>query len=125
MMENVNILAALDGLTEAFNAHDIDKVMSYFAPNCSLDMPRGSEPHGSRNTGLDEVRRGLLTRLETTPDVHYGDVEHFVSGNAGISKWLLTGTIQSGEKVKVRGCYFYTFSEGKVVRKDSYWKILK
>jgi len=119
------ILAALNGLAEAFNLHDIDKVMSFFDADCSLDMPRGPDPHGNRYTGLDAVRRGLLTRFETTPDVHYGQIEHFVSGDTGISKWLLTGTTRSGENVCVRGCDFYTFRDGKVVRKDSYWKIVE
>jgi ketosteroid isomerase-like protein len=124
MTKSSNILAVLSGLADAFNAHDIDTIMSYFDPDCSLDMPRGPEPHGSRYTGLDEVRRGLLMRFETTPDVYYGDLERFVSNDTGMSKWLLTGTTRSGEKVKVRGCDFYSFRKGKVVRKDSYWKIV-
>ena len=125
MTNKSEIVAALNGLADAFNAHDIDKIMTYFDNDCSLDMPRGPEPHGSRYTGLDNVRRGLLTRFETTPDVHYGDVKHFVDGNTGISKWLLTGTTPSGEKIEVRGCDFYTFRDGKIVRKDSYWKIIE
>jgi len=120
-----DILAALEGLAEAFNAHDIDAIMRYFAADCSLDMPRGREPHGARYRGLDEVRRGLLTRFETTPDVHYGQLEHTVSGDTGITKWLLTGTMRNGERVAVRGCDFYTFRNGKVTRKDSYWKIVE
>ena len=124
MTKRSNILAVLDGLADAFNAHDIDKIMSYFDHDCSLDMPRGPEPHGSRFTGLEDVRRGLLTRFKNTPDVHYADLEHFASGDAGMSKWLLTGTTQSGEKIEVRGCDFYSFRKGKVVRKDSYWKIV-
>lgn len=124
MASRSNIVSTLDGLADAFNAHDIAKVMSYFADDCSLDMPRGSEPHGSRYTGIDAVRRGLLTRFESTPDVRYGDVEHFVDGDTGVSKWLLTGTTPDGEKVEVRGCDFYTFRDGKIVRKDSYWKIV-
>lgn len=116
------ILATLDGLAAAFNAHDIDTIMSFFAETCSLDMPRGPEPHGARFTGRAAVRRGLMTRFETTPDVHYGELEHFVSGETGISKWLLTGTTPAGETVRVRGCDFYTFRDGKVTRKDSYWK---
>ena len=119
------ILEALHGLAAAFNEHDIDKVMSYFAPDCSLDMPRGPEPHGTRFVGFDEVRRGLLMRFENTPDVHYADLEDFVSGDCGMSKWLLTGTKSNGEKVRVRGCDFYTFRDGKVIRKDSYWKIVE
>ena len=124
MTNKSDIVSLLDGLADAFNAHDIDKIMNYFDHDCSLDMPRGPEPHGSRYTGLDNVRRGLLTRFETTPDVHYGDVEHFVDGDTGVSKWLLTGTTPDGEKIEVRGCDFYAFKDGKIVRKDSYWKIV-
>jgi ketosteroid isomerase-like protein len=119
------ILELLEGLADGFNAHDIDKVMSFFAPNWSLDMPRGSEPHGARYVGIAEVQRGLEMRFETTPDVHYAEVEHFVDGSTGMSKWLLTGTRRDGQQVKVRGCDFYTFKDGKVVRKDSYWKIVE
>lgn len=124
MTNKSDTISVLNGLADAFNAHDIDKVMSYFNDDCSLDMPRGPEPHGSRYTGLENVRRGLLTRFETTPDVHYADIEHFVDGNTGISKWLLTGTTPSGQKIEVRGCDFYTFRDRKIVRKDSYWKIV-
>jgi len=118
------ILAALDGLAAAFNAHDIDAIMDFFAEDCSLDLPRGPDPHGSRYVGKEDVRRGIMTRFATTPDVHYGEIENFASGNLGVSKWLLTGTTLDGGKVRVRGCDFYSFREGRVTRKDSYWKIV-
>ena len=41
-----------------------------------------------------------------------------------MSKWRLTGT-REVTKVEVRGCDFYTFRDGKVIRKDSYWKIVE
>ena len=69
-------------------------------------------------------RRGLMTRFETTPDVRYSEIENFADGSTGMSKWLLTGTNLQGEKMSVRGCDFYTFEDGKVIRKDSYWKIV-
>lgn len=43
---HADILAALHGLAAAFNARDIDRVMQFFASDCSLDMPRGKESHG-------------------------------------------------------------------------------
>jgi ketosteroid isomerase-like protein len=125
MTTATEIRAALEGLAEAFNAHDIDRIMSFFSPDSSLDMPRGAEPHGTRFKGIENVRKGLMGRFESTPDVHYGELEHFVSGDCGMSKWLLTGTKTDGGKVAVRGCDFYTFRDGKVVRKDSYWKIVE
>jgi ketosteroid isomerase-like protein len=119
------ILDKLEGLAAAFNAHDIDRIMSFFANECSLDMPRGSEPHGTRVEGKQGVREALLGRLRGIPDVHYGDLENHVSGNCGMSKWLLTGTKTDGVKVRVRGCDFYYFENGLVIRKDSYWKIIE
>ncbi|MCG6858243.1 MAG: nuclear transport factor 2 family protein [Salaquimonas sp.] len=123
-MERNEMTALLDKLADGFNTHDIDALMSLFSEECSLDMPRGSEPHGTRYVGPEAVRGGLMTRFETTPDVHYGEIEHFVDGDTGISKWLLTGTTTEGRRIAVRGCDFYSVSDGKVVRKDSYWKIV-
>ena len=53
MNSEKEILAKLQGLAAAFNAHDIDGVLNFFAPDCSLDMPRGSEPHGTRFQGTE------------------------------------------------------------------------
>jgi ketosteroid isomerase-like protein len=41
------------------------------------------------------------------------------------SEWLLTGTRPDGVPVRVRGCDHYEFRDGKVVRKDAYWKIVE
>ncbi len=109
----------------AFNAHDLDAVMNFFADDCELLMPRGPEPWGQRYVGKAEVRKGLAMRFEGIPDVHYGDDEHWVSGDHGVSRWTLTGTARDGKKIHVRGCDILEFKNGKIVRKDSYWKIVE
>ena len=121
------IRQSLEGLCDAFNAHDLDRIMGYFADDCVLEMPRGSQPWGSRCEGKDNVRKALAGRFEGLLDVHYGDGQHFVddAANTGMSKWLLTGTARDGTRKEVRGCDFYTFRDGKVIRKDSYWKIVE
>ena len=111
-------------LLDAFNAHDVDAVMSFFADDCELEMPRGPEPWGRRLQGRDGVREGLASRFAGIPDVHYGDDRHWVSGNRGCSEWLLTGTTVDGEPIAVRGCDLFEFADGKIVRKDAYWKIV-
>ena len=118
-------LDTLERLVEAFNAHDLDRIMEFFADDCSLDMPRGQAPWGTRYVGKTAVRKGLQTRFEMLPDVHYGDARHFATEKMGVSEWLLTGTLRSGETIEVRGCDHYEFRDGKVVRKDSYWKIVE
>lgn len=115
----------LKAITEAFNAHDLDAIMEFFAEDCSLDMPRGPDPWGHRLVGKAAVREGLATRFAGLPDVHYGDGRHWVSGDLGVSEWLLTGTTPDGRKVRVRGCDHWEFLGDKIVRKDSYWKIVE
>ena len=119
--ENLRIL---ERLADAFNEHDLDKIMGLFSDDCSLDMPRGPDPWGTRYIGKAAVRKGLQTRFEMLPDVHYADIRHFATERMGVSEWLVTGTLRSGDTVKARGCDHYEFHEGKVVRKDSYWKIV-
>lgn len=123
----MDIRTTLKELCAAFNAHDLDQIMSFFATDCVLEMPRGKSPWGSRFDGKAHVRAALASRFEGLPDVHYGDEEHFADETAGtgMSKWTLTGTTRQGVKMEVRGCDFYTFRHGLVLRKDSYWKIIE
>jgi ketosteroid isomerase-like protein len=115
---------SLKQLLEAFNRHDLDRIMEFFSDDATFDMPRGDEPWGTRFSGKNAVRNGLATRFSGIPDVHYGEDRHWVSGDRGVSEWLLTGTTTTGQKVRVRGCDLFQFRDGKVVRKDSYWKIV-
>jgi ketosteroid isomerase-like protein len=115
----------LKQILEAFNRHDLDAIMEYFSDDCSFDFPRGPEPWGQRFIGKDQVREALAGRFKGIPDVHYGDDRHWVAGDMGVSEWTLTGTTTSGVSVKVRGCDLWEFRKGKVIRKDSYWKIVE
>jgi steroid delta-isomerase-like uncharacterized protein len=117
----------LKQILEAFNRHDLDAIMAYFSEDCSFDFPRGAEPWGQRFTGKTQVREALAGRFKGIPNVHYGDDRHWVSedGSKGLSEWTLTGTTTSGINLKVRGCDLWEFKDGKVVRKDSYWKIVE
>lgn len=117
--------AGLKRLLEAFNAHDLDAVMGFFVEDCVLEMPRGPEAWGRRMIGRDQVRRGLASRFAGIPDVQYGDDRHWVAGDRGCSEWLLTGTTTEGERICVRGCDLFEFRGERIVRKDSYWKIVE
>jgi len=116
----------LHEIIDAFNAHDLDRIMGFFAADCVLETPRGTDPWGTRFEGRDAVREGLAQRFRGLPDVHYGDDAHWTSGNHGVSTWLLTGTTPDGVQTRVRGCDLFDFgADGRIVRKDSYWKIVE
>ena len=91
----------LHDFLDAFNAHDLDAIMSFFAEDCVLDMPRGPAPGGRRLVGKQEVREGIQSRFDGIPNVHYGDDRHWLCGDRGVSEWTLRGTQQTGELVEV------------------------
>ncbi len=114
-------------ILDAFNRHDLDSIMEFFSDDCSFDFPRGTEPFGQRFIGKKQVREALAGRFKGIPDVHYDEDLHWVSedGNNGVSEWTLTGTTTLGVRLKVRGCDLWEFHNGKITRKNSYWKIVE
>lgn len=117
--------AQLKAFLEAFNRHDLDAIMDFFAEDCVLYLPRGKGPRGDRYAGKDGVRAGLATRFAGIPDVHYGDDRHWAGDDFGVSEWTLSGTAVSGKRIEVRGVDLLEFAGGKVIRKDSFWKIVE
>lgn len=117
-------VGTLKQILEAFNKHDLDAIMEFFADDCSVDFPKGNEPWGQRFIGKAQVREAFSGRLSGIPDVHYGEDNHWVSadGTRGVSEWTLSGTTTWGVNLKVRGCDLWEFQNGKVTRKNSFWK---
>ena len=117
----------LKRVLDAFNRHYLNAIMDYFSEDCSFDFPRGPKAYGQRFVGKAQVREGLATRFKGIPDVHYGADEHWISadGTRGVSEWTLTGTSVSGIKIEVRGCDLWQFRDGKIIRKNSFWKIVE
>ena len=111
---------SLQALLDAFNAHDLDAIMAFFAEDCVFDTPRGQ-----RLVGQAEVRKGFKARFDGIPDIEYAEPRHFACGDRGASEWTIRGTTAAGEPIEVRGCDLFEFSDGKVSRKDSYWKIIQ
>ncbi len=123
MSEQVTV-KLLQAFLDAFNRHDLDAIMDFFADECVFYMPRGAGPRGDRYVGKTEVRAGLAKRFEGIPDVHYGEDTHWVGGGFGVSEWTLTGSPVSGPRIRVRGVDLLEFANGKITRKDSFWKIV-
>jgi ketosteroid isomerase-like protein len=118
-------VSVLQDVLDAFNAHDVDLIMSFFADDCVMDMPRGPGPGGRRLVGKDQVREGIRSRFEGIPDVHYGDDRHWLCGDRGVSEWTIRGTQPTGDRIEVRGCDLFEFVDGRISRKNSFWKIVE
>jgi hypothetical protein len=60
-------VALLKAILDAFNGHDVDAVMAFFADDCVPEMPRGPDPWGSRHQGFAAVRRGAPIEVRRHP----------------------------------------------------------
>jgi ketosteroid isomerase-like protein len=109
--------------TEAWNDHDLDRLMGLFAADCVFDASGGPEARGRRFIGHAQVRAAFAEVLDSMPDANWGDGHHFVlAEDYGVSEWRLTGTLLDGGRVDVLGCDFLTVRDGKIVRKNSFRK---
>jgi ketosteroid isomerase-like protein len=118
-------LDVLERVLDGFNRHDLDAIMEHFADDCVFESPRGPDPWGRRFDGKEAVAEGLAARFTGIPDVSYEGHADFVSGDRGVSEWTLRGTTVDGHRLELRGCDLWTFRGDRVVRKDSYWKIVE
>jgi ketosteroid isomerase-like protein len=116
-------ISMLRAIAAAFDRHDLDAIMAHFADDAVFEAPRGPEAWGRRAIGAEAVRQAFAARFAGIPDVRYQQDDHFVDGDPGASEWTLSGTTTEGRRIEVRGCDLWTFRDGKVIKKDSYWKI--
>lgn len=123
--EQLPTIELLEAIGDAFNRHDVDGVMSFFADDGVFDKPAGPEIHGTRISGKEQVRAEFAALFQAVPDLRWEGTANWVSGNMGCSQWRRTGTSKSGEKTDLLGCDLFTFRDGKIIKKDSYFKIVQ
>ena len=122
-MDHDDALRMLKAIAVAFDEHDLEGIMAHFSDDAVFEAPRGSEPWGTRFLGPEAIRGAFAARFAGIPDVRYQHDDHFVDGDRGASEWTLSGTTTDGQRIEVRGCDLWTFRDGRVTRKDSFWKI--
>jgi len=103
-MEHDEAIRILRSITEAFDAHDLDGIMSHFADDAVFDAPRGPDPWGRRYVG--ETRFGSLhwSFLLASPMSATQQDDHFVDGDWAHRTGRWSGTTTAGQAIEVRGC---------------------
>ncbi|MGI8551121.1 MAG: nuclear transport factor 2 family protein [Dehalococcoidia bacterium] len=121
-VQNEVTIEFLEAFADAWNRHDLDALMRSMTDQPVFQTSAGPDACGTRYDGRDRVREGFASVFETFPDAHWGDAQHYVCGNRGLSEWTFTGTRTDGTRVEVNGCDVFTFQDGKIALKDSYRK---
>jgi ketosteroid isomerase-like protein len=92
----------LQDINAAFNARDVDRILSFFADDATFLMARGPEPNGRRVHGKAAIGKVLADRFKVISGMRWDHIEHFVTGNRAVSVWMVTGTSADGEALVPR-----------------------
>ena len=122
MSEATITTALLDAIGEAFNRNDIDLVMAYFTDDAVFDHGAGPDVHGKRFSGKDEIRAAFEGLFNSVEAVHWKTLDARVSGNKAYCEFRRTATLKSGDKQDFLALDVQTFSNDKIVHKDTYFK---
>ena len=120
-------IALLDAIQDAFNRHDVDGILSYFAEDGEWLMARGPDPwEAKRLRGKQAIGEVLRARYAVIPDMRWVDMQHFIDagGSRACSEWTVKGTPQEGAPFDQLGCDLWTFRDGRITKKDTYWKFI-
>lgn len=66
-LPNTDLLELLVRHTEAWNRHDLEALMSFFAEDCVFEASGGDEVCGRRYQGRGDVRKAFAEVFETKP----------------------------------------------------------
>lgn len=112
----------LQEYSDAWNEHDIDKIMEFMTKDCVFEPGGGPEKFGTRYEGYEVVRERFIEVWTDIPDVRFENAIHFTQGDYGCSEWTIVGTSKNGKKIEIDGCDLFTFENGKIRSKRSYVK---
>ena len=112
----------LEAFSAAWNAHDIDGLMSFMTDDCVFETVAGSEVYGSRFVGTVAVRAAFESAWKNFPDAQWLNGKHFVSGDRGVSEWTFVGTGLDGKRIEANGVDIFTFRDGKILVKNAFRK---
>lgn len=118
----------IEDLIAAFNAHDVDKILSHFTSDVVWSDPSLPEPAN----GQEEARRVVTAILAAFPDLHFAPktLRIYVApdGKSAVSSWEWSGTMTgpieppgyapTGKRVTVEGTCRYEFHD-RLIRKHA------
>jgi steroid delta-isomerase-like uncharacterized protein len=112
---------------EAWNAHDLDAIVSMHAPDMTFENhTAGETAHGP------EVRRHIASIFETWPDIRFETRRVYVRDGVVTQEWTASATQAdtmrrgdvvaepTGRSIEWRGVDVIPFEDGLVKRKDVY-----
>lgn len=113
-------LQTVERFNEAFNAHDVDRVMELMTGDCVFENTR-PPPDGERVEGQREVRAFWEAFFQRSPEARFTTEEIFAAGDRCVVRWRYDW-IRDGEPGHIRGVDLFRVRGSRVAEKLSYVK---
>lgn len=117
-------VALLEAIGDAFNRHDVDAIIDHFADDGVFDNALGPDIHGQRYVGKETLRAFFSDLMARCPDIQWNALDNRVDGDKGFSEWRRQCTLPDGTKQDWLGLDIFTIRDGKIAKKDTYFKIV-
>ncbi|MBA1156849.1 nuclear transport factor 2 family protein [Microvirga sp. Marseille-Q2068] len=112
----------LADLFDAFNRHDVEAIMAYFADDCVFDAVAGPEVYGARFIGAEAISQAFSGVWAAMPDARWEHHGHLVHGDRAVCEWTFTGTNKDGTRVEAQGADLFRLRDGRIVHKQAFRK---
>jgi steroid delta-isomerase-like uncharacterized protein len=110
---------------DAYNAHDVERVASLYAPagrHVEVAQGRAAE-------GREAIRQGLDVFLAAFPDAHWAPDGVIATATGAAIAYTLTGSLQRrlgpfaghGQALELCGVHFLQLSGAAIVESRDYW----
>jgi steroid delta-isomerase-like uncharacterized protein len=126
-LSNETMTCLATALLEAWNAHDIDRILAFYAPDHEgIDIGEAAPQRG-----LLEVRQSVIRYLQAFPDLRIFLETTIIQDNQLVLIWTVSGTHRgmlmgippTRRLVRLRGISWLTVIEGKITRSLRFWDV--
>jgi steroid delta-isomerase-like uncharacterized protein len=127
-MKGPELQALIDRYNAAWNAHDVDAIVSMHTDDSVFE----NHVTGDRNVGRDEIARAIGGIFSVFPDLSFETRRSYVRDDLVVQEWTARGTHEgtmtrsgievppTGRKVEYKGMDVIPIRDGLVARKDVY-----
>ena len=125
-MDDSAAFAIMQRFGKAFFNRDPDLLAQAITDDAEWHFAFGPDaPHGRVRRGVEGFMRGIGENDALFEKLRFNDVEIRALGDTHIvMTYVLDGRYRTGEAISLRGIELITVREGKVAKKDVFWKQL-